>query len=217
MQVTGETTNEAAFRLVMEEGVGHVVALNFASAKNPGGGFLGGAKAQEEDLCRSSALYVCQLEQPDFYASNRAERSMIYTDHILYSPEVPVFRDKRALLEDPFLLSFITAPAPNAGEARRHGESASAVRAALRSRARQVLMVAAHQSHTTLLLGAWGCGVFRNDPAEVASAFYDALQEPTIAGGFTRVVFAVWERDAALGNLAAFEERFGAATAPRAQ
>jgi uncharacterized protein (TIGR02452 family) len=207
-EVTGETTSEAARRLVQGEGVTRVVALNFASAKNPGGGFLGGAKAQEEDLCRGSALYVCQLEQPDYYAANRAQASMIYTDHILYSPDVPVFGDGRDLLEEPYLLSFITAPAPNAGEARRHGESAREVRKALFRRARHVLAVAANEGHATLILGAWGCGVFRNDPAEVAEAFAEALADPALSGGFSRVVFAVWERDPSLGNFAAFRERF---------
>jgi uncharacterized protein (TIGR02452 family) len=211
IELTGETTTQAARRLVQDEGESRVVALNFASAKNPGGGFLGGAKAQEEDLCRASALYVCQLEQPDYYAENRACGTMVYTDHLVYSPDVPVFREGRDLLEDPYLLSFLTSPAPNAGEARRHGESARSVRDALYRRAGQVLAVAASEGHRTLVLGAWGCGVFRNDPAQVADAFATALAG--LPGAFDRVVFAVWERDPSVGNFAAFEARFGAASA----
>src|SRR6185312_12808515 len=108
--------------LVARECEPHVVALNFASAKNPGGGFLGGAKAQEEDLCRCSALYTCQLTQSAYYEVNRATSSMLYTDNIIYSPDVPFFRDDRLqLLDEPFTVSIITAPAPNAGQAALKG------------------------------------------------------------------------------------------------
>ena len=102
------------------ERVARVVALNFASAKNPGGGFLGGAKAQEEDLARSSALYACMRDQRAYYDANRHEPSLLYTDHMIYSPDVPFFRDDRLrFLEDPFLLSILTAPAPNAASNER--------------------------------------------------------------------------------------------------
>lgn len=90
IEVTPETTAEAGRRLVEAEGEPRVVALNFASAKNPGGGFLGGAKAQEEDLARCSALYTCQITQRAYYDANRADGSMLYTDHIIYSPDVPL-------------------------------------------------------------------------------------------------------------------------------
>src|SRR5262249_7377875 len=80
LEVTEETTSAAARRLTAG---GRVAALNFASAKNPGGGFLGGAKAQEEDLARCSALYACQLTARDYYDQNRACSSMLYTDNII--------------------------------------------------------------------------------------------------------------------------------------
>src|SRR5262249_60941792 len=105
---------DAARRLYEDEGEQNAVALNFASARNPGGGFLGGAKAQEEDLARRSALYACLLTQRPYYDANRAERSLLYTDHIIYSPSVPFFRDRALdLVESPFCASIITAPAPN--------------------------------------------------------------------------------------------------------
>jgi uncharacterized protein (TIGR02452 family) len=209
VEVTAEKTGAASRRLVEEEGVAEVLALNFASAKNPGGGFLGGAKAQEEDLARCSALYPCLLTQPEYYSGNRAETTLLYTDHMIYSPGVPFFRDEQLeLLERPFHVSILTAPAPNAGEVLRKDPSVGPrLREEVYSRALKVLQVAAHRGHRTLVLGAWGCGVFRNDPVEVAEAFAAGLR--ALPGAFERVVFAVYERGGDGPNLRAFQERLG--------
>lgn len=208
--VTPESTQQAAYRLMVKEGRDDVALLNFASAKNAGGGFLNGAKAQEEDLCRSSGLYLCQLEQPDYYAANRAEQSMLYTDHIIYSPRVPFFRvSGDGLLPECFYPSVITAPAPNAGVfLQREPHGAAALAQTLQRRADYVLAVAKDQAQKNLVLGAWGCGVFRNPPAQVAAAFAHSLQQPEFADCFERVVFAVYDRSPSKAVLQAFERAF---------
>ena len=187
IEVTGESTLEALVRL---DGGGHVACLNFASARNPGGGFLGGAQAQEESLARSSALYACQLANLAMYEQQRAARSAMYLDLALYSPAVPVFRDDDgAWLARPVLASMITCAAPNAGALRQHGKfDAAEVALVLRRRAAMVLAIAAHHGETRLVLGAWGAGVFGNDPELVARVFRELLAGKS---AFAEVVFAV--------------------------
>ncbi len=209
-EVTDETTQLAARRLVEIEDCNDVVLLNYASALKPGGGFISGMKSQEEDLARCSGLYPCLLTEPDYYAANRSEVSLLYTDHIIYSPRVPWFRvESNELLNNYFLASIITAPAPNAGEAlARDSEAGRDIVETLRRRSGMVLAVARDRGHRTLILGAWGCGVFRNDPVVVADAFGQWLEGDMFMGSFDRVVFAVYDKSYERSTLRAFEERF---------
>jgi uncharacterized protein (TIGR02452 family) len=202
VQVTGESTLAASRRLAHD---GDVAALVFASAKHPGGGFRSGARAQEEDIARASGLYRCLTAAPRFYASHRSRSDHLYSDRVIYSPGVPVFRDDDGdLLDTPYDVSFLTAAAPNRGAVPRN--RAGQVAAALTGRARRVLAVAAAHGHRHLVLGAWGCGVFGNDPATVADAFADALADG--AGRFDRVVFAIWDPAKDSQVRAAFATRF---------
>ncbi|HUQ59934.1 TIGR02452 family protein [Lentzea sp.] len=202
IEVTGESTLEAAHRLG-----GDVAALNFASARNAGGGFLNGAQAQEESLARASALYPCLRAAADFYAYHRAQDDLTYSDRVIYSPRVPVFRDDRGtLLPRPYEVSFLTAAAPNRGAIlRNQPERAEGIPVALLGRAIRVLHVAASHGHRRLVLGAWGCGVFENDPAMVAEVFRIALRDNRF---FDHVVFAVLDRQKGAPTLAAFTEVF---------
>ncbi|ARE78768.1 MULTISPECIES: TIGR02452 family protein [unclassified Streptomyces] len=196
VEVTGESSTVAARRLATATAAdpdpAPVAVLNFASARNPGGGYVRGAKAQEEALCRASALYETLLEAPEYYEIHRAERSTFYTDRVIHSPGVPVFRDDRGgLLETPFRAGFLTSPAPNAGTIRRQEpERVAEIPGALARRAELVLEVAAVHGYRRLVLGAWGCGVFRNDPEQVAEAFRGLLAD-RFAGVFERVVFGI--------------------------
>ncbi|MEU6447675.1 TIGR02452 family protein [Streptomyces sp. NPDC046979] len=191
-EVTGESSLEAARRLG-----GEVAVLNFASARNPGGGYLNGAQAQEEALCRGSALYTCLLRAPEFYDHHRAHRDPFYTDRVIHSPGVPVFRDDRGrLLDEPYTAGFLTSAAPNAGVVLRTApERAAELPAALSARAERVLETAVAHGYRRLVLGAWGCGVFRNDPAQVAGAFRTLLGPGArFATAFERVTFGILDR-----------------------
>ncbi|PSK96541.1 uncharacterized protein (TIGR02452 family) [Murinocardiopsis flavida] len=205
VEVTTESTLAAARRLAVSGGV---AALNFASARNPGGGVVNGARAQEESLARSSALYESLIRCPAFYEHHRAERDLRYSDRIIYSPGVPVFRDDNgAWLPEPYLVDFLTAAAPNRRMIERNTPHlADGVLPALRQRARGVLAVAAANGCTRLVLGAWGCGVFGNVPAEVAEVFRAHLAAE-FAGAFAQVVFAVLDRPDG-PTVAAFRDAF---------
>lgn len=206
-EVTGESSLEAARRLAGAP----VAVLNFASARNPGGGYLNGAQAQEEALCRASALYTCLLTARAFYDHHRADRDPFYSDRVIHSPGVPVFRDDRGrLLAEPFRAGFLTAAAPNAGVIRRTApERAAGLPGALAVRAERVLETAAAHGYRRLVLGAWGCGVFRNDPAQVAGAFRAALGPGgRFASSFEHVVFGVLDRTPGAAVREAFARAF---------
>ncbi|MFF0964878.1 TIGR02452 family protein [Streptomyces sp. NPDC003703] len=206
VEVTGESSLAAARRLT-----GPVAVLNFASARNPGGGYLNGAQAQEEALCRASALHTCLLQARGFYEHHRMHRDPFYSDRVIHSPAVPVFRDDRGrLLDEPYTAGFLTAAAPNAGVVLRDTpERAARLPEVLAARAGRVLETAAAHGYRRLVLGAWGCGVFRNDPAQVAAAFR-ALLAPggRFADAFEHVVFGVLDRTPGTVVRAAFVRTF---------
>jgi uncharacterized protein (TIGR02452 family) len=210
IEVKNETTFQAIARLASAE-AGHIACLNFASAKNPGGGFLNGSQAQEEALARASGLYPCLLTAPEYYEKNRANRSALYLDLTIFSPLVPFFRDDTgALLQTLLLASVITAPAPNAGAiGQNEPRNLPLVEETLRRRAELVLSVARAHEVDALVLGAWGCGVFRNDPHLVARIFAELLEDSgKFVAVFNRVVFAVFDRSDDSSTFRAFADRF---------
>lgn len=199
IEVTDETTL-AAIRRLMDDGAGPVAALNFASARKPGGGFLSGSQAQEESLARSSALYasLTALAACGYYLANRATPDVRYTDHAILSPGVPIFRDDDGrLLDAPHTATFITMPAVNVGAMKAGSPYRAAVPAIMQRRVDGVLALAASAGCPAIVLGAWGCGVFRNDPRTIATLFARSLAPDQPARRwFTRVVFAVFDTSA---------------------
>lgn len=198
LEVCPETTLESARRLCGKHV--RVGVLNFASGKNPGGGFLHGAEAQEETIARSSALYWSLTADhcKPYYETNRISRDPRYTDAMIWSPDCPVFRDDDGfLIGDPYVVDIITCAAPNYNDTVQSSKGRerllrNEMNSLLQIRALKVLQLFAHYDVPVLVLGAWGCGVFGNDPWVVAKIFRHLLTT-VFKDRFEKVVFAIPE------------------------
>lgn len=195
IEVTNEDSVSSILRLA-NEGETNIMCLNFASAKNPGGGFLNGALAQEESLAVSSSLYDCQMNSFEFYQTHRDMKSCVYTDGMIYSPKVPVFRNNKGdLLNEYIRVDFITSAAVNTGVViRKEPEKEKLIQNIMEVRIEKMLSLCVVNNNTTLILGAWGCGVFQNDPNMIAKLFFEALNGK-FKNQFKRVVFAIYSRN----------------------
>lgn len=193
-ELVNETTLQGSARMVENGQYQHIGVLNFASAKNPGGGFLDGAKAQEESLARSSGLYHSLLRCRGYYDFHRQLKTSLYSDWMIFSPDCPILRtDNGDWLETPFTVSFITSPAPNAGAIKNNQpKDLPKIPAVFRERMSKLLALAVYGGCDALILGAWGCGAFRNDPQVVAPLFWEQLRpKAPFWGRFKKVQFSV--------------------------
>lgn len=157
--------------------------LNFASYRHAGGGFVTGAWAQEEAICHDSTLYnvLCRFES--FYAENEHNLNRsLYTDRAIYSPDIVFERGGKSAK-----CGVITCAAPNFGSAKNHGVTERENESALARRIDFVISIAEEQKSDTVILGAWGCGVFGQDPAVVARLFKERLGKSSLK----RAVFAI--------------------------
>ena len=207
IEVNGETTLNAT-RQLLTEGYQDVICLNFASAKNPGGGFLGGSQAQEESIARSTGLYNCQMKAWDYYEVNRHTKSCMYTDNMIYSPTVPIIKDEEGTnLDSLTLASVITAPAVNFGVVKkREPHRIPEVEIIMKRRIAKVLAIALEHGHQAIVLGAWGCGVFQNDPKDIAPWFKEVINTQ-FKNEFAKIVFAVYAKNERF--IRPFQEEFG--------
>lgn len=173
-----------------------VAVLNFASAVNPGGGVSQGAMAQEECLCRSSNLLPCLKQKhlmKDYYMPHRIANNPMYSDKIIYTPNVTVFKTDDVLpvimpQNQWFNVDVITCAAPNL----RNVDSVDKDKLfnVFCNRIEMILSTAASYGVETIILGAWGCGAFKNPPEIVANAFKKVIEDNYIYT-FINIVFAI--------------------------
>lgn len=172
-----------------------VCVLNFASATNPGGGVVKGARAQEECLCRCSTLFF-NLDVKEmwngFYKPHRAHKDQLHNDDIIYTPDVMVFKSDTAnpkLLpeKDWYKVNVITCAAPNLRETKLSNAELISLH---EKRLRKILQVASANGNEVVVLGAFGCGVFKNPPQVVAQAAKNVIKE--FSKHFKTIEFAVY-------------------------
>ena len=193
-----------------------VLALNLANAVNIGGGVRRGAKAQEEDLCRRSTL-LQSLESDGaaaYYEYNRSLASHMGSDAMILTPKVEVFKDENGEpLEHSFFVSVLTCAAPNLRYGME-GLSDQEYEDMLYGRIRKILQVAAYFGYRHLVLGAFGCGAFRNDAKLVSDLFYKAMKEfrfneLNLESCFQQIHFAVLGKGRSQYNFDQFYRNFG--------
>ena len=186
-----------------------VAVHNFASASNPGGGVVKGSSAQEECLCRCSGLYFC-LNTPEmwagFYTPHRNAHDPIHNDDIIYTPEITVFKTDESIPKlmdekDWYQVNVITCAAPNLricpGNSYNTGDGNKAAKikdkdllALHEKRLRRILDVAVSEGNDTIILGAFGCGAFENNPEIVAMASRNVIKEYLYA--FKTIEYAIY-------------------------
>ena len=139
-----------------------VMVLNFASFVNPGGGFLKGSIAQEEALCHATGLYPCLSAQKEWYDENRKMKTgYVYRNDYIYSENVPFIVNGKC-----YLVDVLTMAAPN-----KNKSSNAPVEEIFEERMECAMLVGIERGVDIALLGAWGCGVFGNDPEFVAKTW----------------------------------------------
>ncbi len=222
-------TKSKTFQAAMEQNRRHpgqrIAVLNFASPTNPGGGVKRGSSAQEESLCRCSTLYPTIDRHwlwDKYYTPNRNAHDPVGTDACIYSPGVVICKTDDSIPvrlppEEFVTVDVITCAAPNLRERPwnpYNPGSGSAVSLTKEqqyeihlSRAKHILHVAAAHGGEILILGAFGCGAFRNDPEAVAAAYRDVLAE--YGKYFDEIEFAVYCRGYETGNYDAFRRILG--------
>jgi uncharacterized protein (TIGR02452 family) len=187
ISVTQESVCEACKRLVHREE--KICVLNFGSPSAPGGGWLNGRRGQEEAITRASALYPTIARHQELYRYALSNPSPLGSDYIIYSPDVPFFReDNGALMEEPFLVSIITSAAVQANQCAGKPDLEAKIRDVMKGRIRKILQIAIQYGHKCFVLGAFGCGAFGNDPFVVAQIQKELLIDEGLGKYFDLVV-----------------------------
>ena len=207
---------------LQEQGCNPAV-LNMASRRNPGGGVTTGAGAQEETLFRRTNLFRSLYQFAPY-----AERYGIkHSNHQypldrnfggVYTPDAIYFRESEqkgyALLEKPVSLSFITVAGMNRPDLTDDGMIAPYHVGPIKNKIRTIFRIGLVHGHDSLILGALGCGAFRNPPRHVARLFHEVMDEPEFKNKYRRIVFAILDDHNAHrkhnpeGNFMPFVEEF---------
>ena len=174
--------------------------LNMASRRNPGGGVTTGAGAQEETLFRRTNLFR-SLYQFASYAGQYGIKSSPHQYPLdrnfggVYTPDAIYFRESEqkgyALLDKPVSLSFITVAGMNRPDLTDDGEIAPYHVEPIKNKIRTIFRIGLVHGHDSLVLGALGCGAFRNPPRHIARLFHEVMDEPEFKNKYRCIIFAI--------------------------
>lgn len=173
IEIRNESTLKGSYRMCVLENKKNVCALNFANAFTPGGGVLYGARAQEETICRSSALYYSLIQETssqfyEYHNKNSSKFGEAASDSMIYTPDCPTWKVDDKTLDKPFLVSYITSAAIDNAFREKTKEQAKIIHD---ERIKRIIDCAIINGVKNLILGAFGCGAFHNDPNDISQLF----------------------------------------------
>lgn len=187
----------------------NVAVLNMASRRNPGGGVTTGAGAQEENIFRRTNIFQSLYQfahYANLYGVRRNEKQYPLDRNFggIYSSDVTVFRGPEdegyPLLDNPFHVAFISVAALNRPELTSDNKIIQSLIDPTKRKMRTILRIALANGHDAIVLGAFGCGAFRNPPAHIAALFHEVLKEEEFHNKFKHISFSILE-DHNSGNL----------------
>ena len=191
---------DECIRISKEKPNAHIGLLNMASERVPGGGVVNGRLAQEESICRMTTLYPTLKQQ----------RYPLASDEIIYSPNIKVVKGSDySLLKTPInIAGVVSAAALRRPILDKYDQYDPRDLELVKKKVQMVLETFEYHNITHLVLGAWGCGVFRNPPDQVAHVFQEVLN----SFNFEHITFAITTfKPHDQENLDAFGKVFGKA------
>lgn len=209
IEIRNESTMKGAYRMSVIEGKKNVCALNFANAFTPGGGVLYGSRAQEESLCRSCALYYSLIQENpsqfyDFHNQNSEQFGAAATNSLIFTPNCPAWKVDEKLLDQPFLTSFISAAAIDNSF---HEKTRDEARVIHDERIKRIIDCAIVNGVKNIVLGAFGCGAFHNNPVDISQSFKKVLIDDGKRFYFESISFSIIGFSTV--NIDAFSKTFG--------
>lgn len=192
-----------SFPQLLNQNIG---VLNFASAIKAGGGWLSGKTAQEEDIMRKTTAFLSLLLQDSFYMIH-SKNNPIYSDSIIYSPGAFIIRDDDFNFIQPEPINLYTSAALNLTEARKQMIKCDE-KIIMYNRIKRIIDCMNHNNEETIVLGAFGCGVFGNNPTTIAKIFRKVLVEEFMEDEFKNIIFAVYDNSPIQQNFNAFKNVF---------
>lgn len=167
--------------------------LCFANAKYAGGGFLTGSTAQEESLCYMSNLYRTQLNEPDYYKLSRDKLSGVYSHNQIVSRNVKFIKDEDYnIVDKPFNCDIvITCSAVSKVRLDKNKNNIIDIQSYMTERIRLILQTFLNEGCNKIILGAFGCGVFKNDPEMIAQCFKEVIYDMQLGTYFDKIIFAI--------------------------
>lgn len=170
---------------------GKTLVLNFASARNPGGGFLSGSQAQEEAIAKTSNMYMSIKDVKEYYNNPKHHQSGYYDSDVIYSSDLKMFKNSYGDEVSPVPFEMVTSCAVNVKSLKEVDKKR--IEEEMIERIENIFELAIRQDVETFIVGAWGCGVFKNEPEDIATFFSKVMKNERYKNKIDHIIFSIFK------------------------